>query len=804
MNTNRLSKLSVSLGALSLCASGSVLANANAEQSMNWLWLYSIPDWTLVALVAILFAGLAWLGLALLRRSSGRGQRLGYYAPLGGALAGILVALLLADPWNAYWSDKLAALPPTAAVPAQPGGPQDLLEEADVGDVAESPKKPDKVRNGRARHAKVNESALDAPSLNLNLFDDVTLTAVRDEPVEMQGGRVWVGHIDEYPGSQVVLAAKGKVLMGTVDLGERFFEIVYVGGNTHAVRELDPNKIPAKFDPDEELARPDNFAAEGDTATDTATQPTPSGDTAVSTGQVIDVMVVYTPKARTNAGGVAGIETKILNAVTRANQAYLNSQINMHLNLVYMGEVAYTETGDMAAAWNQLMNGTLANVQTLRNQYGADQVALIDADANYCGYGTIMDSNWVSTAFAPYAVAVLHDDSVYDCIGSNNSFAHELGHNQGNVHNPESASGSGAYADSYGYRICGAFRDIMAYSCSGEVRIPYFSNPNVLYNGTPTGVAGISNTARSMNATAPIVANFRVSTVPTVPTAPGNLSATASTATTGTVTLRWTDNASNETGYKVESSSDGANWFEVAALSQNAASLIDDGLVTGQTYFYRVYAYNSIGNSAYSNTASATLTVPVPDTTPPVVRIDSPAADAQVSGSVSVKASATDNIGVTGMKLYAGNSLIGVSSSGSLTATWNARKAADGIYTIRAEATDAKVNLGSASIAVRIGAITSPTVPATQDAAAPIVSIKNPADGAVVSGTVTISLSATDDVGVTGMKLLIDAKQVATSTSGSLSFSWNTKREATGSHVIRAEATDASGKLGTASITTVK
>ncbi|MGZ5000794.1 MAG: M12 family metallo-peptidase, partial [Methylomonas sp.] len=624
-------------------------------------------------------------------------------ATLGGAVLGVLLAFLSMD---ALYREISELPPPSAGVPPQAGGPMDLLEAPDAAGAAMKPSMPAKVKPARARHARVNFNALKADKLVLNLFDDTTVTAIRDRVVNnMQGGSVWVGHIDDNPDSQVTLAAKGQVLMGTVEWNGRFFEIVYVNGTTHAVRETDPNKIPAQFEPESMSTGKGVTNGAGDATTSSTSSTTVSGGDLTSTGQIIDVLVVYTPKAASNAGGVSGIETKIMNAVTRANQAYLNSQINMQLNLVNMSQTAYTETGDMTVALPRLQgtsDGYMDEVHTLRKQYGADQVVLVDADSNYCGYSYIMTS--VSTSFASQAFAVVHDDSVYNCIGSYNSMAHEMGHNQGNVHNPENTSTAGAYADSYGYRVCGVFRDIMSYNCSGEPRIPYFSNPNVLYNGAPTGLVGFNDTARSMNATAPTVANFLSSTTSTtVPNAPTNLVATA--MSTSAIALTWADNASNETGYYVQRSQDGGvSWALVATLGYNVTSFSDSGLTAGTAYTYQVYAYNSVGNSAFSNTASATTgvaAIQVVDTTAPAVAISNPVSNAKVATpNQSINISATDNVGVQSLNLYIDGKLVSSSNSSALSYSWNTKKASAGSHTLNAQAKDAAGNTGSTSITV--------------------------------------------------------------------------------------------------------
>ncbi|MCB1919061.1 MAG: fibronectin type III domain-containing protein [Candidatus Competibacteraceae bacterium] len=734
MDNNRLLKyfLGVNLGTLFLLASGPALAQVGVGKTLNLLfWLYNLPDWALIASVVILCMGLSWLGLTLYRwfqhkDAAQRNPRAGYYAIVGGAATGIVVALIAANPWQNYMYDQITSLPPTA-VGLSAKVPQELLEEPDAVDAGKIPDKPPKVRNGRARHAKVKMSALDAETLNLNLFDDTHLTAVRDRVVEnfqgssawaanlfplafkrtavenLRGGLAWVGHIDGEENSEVVLAAKGNVLMGTVRTQDRFFEIVYVHGNTHAVRELDPNKIPAQFEPQEALLPTEegNNPAFADPVTT-------SGDIVTSTGQVIDIAVVYSPQARNNAGSAAGIETKIMNVVTRANQAYLNSQIDMQLNLVYMGEVAYTETGNMLDALSRLKSttdGYIDDVHSLRNQYAADQVVLISADSNYCGTAYTMSSSWISTAFAPYAFAVLHDDSVYNCLGSSDSFAHELGHNQGNAHDPDSSRSPGAYFDSYGYRICGVFRDIMSYNCSSEPRIPYFSNPDVLYNGQPTGIPGFNDTARSMTETSPIVASFQTSaSTLTTPATPSNLA--ASTLTTDSIKVTWNDAATDETGYKLQRSTNGDAWTEIAALGQNVTSFINTGLNEGQ-YTYRVYAYNSVGNSDYSNMTSATTAAPEPiasqpmDTTAPVVTITEPSNGAQVSENVAITVTATDNIAISMLRLYIGNNLVNATNTNHLRYLWNTNEA-PGRYTLRAEAVDTSNNTGSTSITVSI------------------------------------------------------------------------------------------------------
>ena len=88
-----------------------------------------------------------------------------------------------------------------------------------------------------------------------------------------------------------------------------------------------------------------------------------------------------------------------------------------------------------------------------------------------------------------------------------------------------------------------------------------------------------------------------------VPAAPSGLAASASSSST--IGLTWTDNATNETGYYVQRSSDGTNFSQIASLGAGATSYSSTGLTAATTYYYRVCAYNSAGASAYTSVASA-------------------------------------------------------------------------------------------------------------------------------------------------------------------------------------------------------
>ena len=87
------------------------------------------------------------------------------------------------------------------------------------------------------------------------------------------------------------------------------------------------------------------------------------------------------------------------------------------------------------------------------------------------------------------------------------------------------------------------------------------------------------------------------------PPAPTGLTATVASAKQ--IDLQWND-VTGEDGYKIERKTSGTDWVQIAAVGSNVTSKLDKGLSPG-TYTYRVRAFNSAGNSPYSNEASVTL-----------------------------------------------------------------------------------------------------------------------------------------------------------------------------------------------------
>lgn len=89
------------------------------------------------------------------------------------------------------------------------------------------------------------------------------------------------------------------------------------------------------------------------------------------------------------------------------------------------------------------------------------------------------------------------------------------------------------------------------------------------------------------------------------PTSPGPLTATA--ASSSQINLAWTDRSSNELGFSIERSTNSTTGFTVIkTVAAGVVTYADTGRTASTTYYYRVRALGSGGNSSYAATASAT------------------------------------------------------------------------------------------------------------------------------------------------------------------------------------------------------
>ncbi|HEY7655679.1 MAG TPA: Ig-like domain-containing protein [Burkholderiales bacterium] len=229
------------------------------------------------------------------------------------------------------------------------------------------------------------------------------------------------------------------------------------------------------------------------------------------------------------------------------------------------------------------------------------------------------------------------------------------------------------------------------------------------------------------------------------------------------------------------------------SVSWNTAGVADG------SHTLTAIARDAAGNTRTS--APVTVTVsngPAPDTTPPTVSITSPANDATVSGTITVKASASDNIGVVGVQILLDGVVRAVDTIAPYSVSWDTTTAGDGSHTLTAVAHDAAGNTRT-SAPVTVTVSNGPAA----DAAPPMVSISSPANGATVSGTITVNASASDNVGVVGVEFFLDGVRGGDDTTAPYSVPWDTTGTANGQHTLTAVARDAAGNRTTSAAVTV-
>jgi len=352
-------------------------------------------------------------------------------------------------------------------------------------------------------------------SFILNLFDDVTLIAIKERvQINSPGQIVWSGRIKDAPGSLVIMVVDDEQMAGNINLIGEKYQVRPVDGPVHVIQEIDQSKFPPEktpipvYSPPQSLDQPptsqdarclaDNRQALNNTADTVANFRGPA-----SSGDIIDVYVVYTAAAAAGSGNIAA---EINLAVAETNEAYRASGITQQLSLAGSSQVDYAESGLLDTDLTALQDpadGQMDPVHTWRDATGADCVVLLVETGDACGIAYLMAD--VTTGFAPFAFAVTRRD----CSTGYYSFGHELGHIMGARHDCYEDGELTPYTYSHGYvdgpnrwRTIMAYdnecQDIFGYSCD---RIQYFSNPDLTYLGAVMGVSETTVTTTTTTTT---------------------------------------------------------------------------------------------------------------------------------------------------------------------------------------------------------------------------------------------------------------------------------------------------------------
>jgi hypothetical protein len=234
---------------------------------------------------------------------------------------------------------------------------------------------------------------------------------------------------------------------------------------------------------------------------------------------------------------------------------------------------------------------------------------------------------------------------------------------------------------------------------------------------------------------------------------------------------------------------------------------IDISSLPNGTYWLRgeVDPYHYLQESSISNNITDTKlqiegeTVKVleqthPVSTPPTVTLTSPAAEATLSGTATLTATASGPAPISSVRfLLDGQPLGSPVTTPPYTMQWTIGSTPAGKHFLSAQATDSNGFVGTAL-----------DVPVTTQAGSggggepPVVSIVNPTAGQTVSGTVPVSANVSSSVGIGSVQFYLDGNALGAPVSSSpYAISWDTTTATNGGHKLTATATDTFGRVGT-------
>ena len=317
-------------------------------------------------------------------------------------------------------------------------------------------------------------------------------------------------------------------------------------------------------------------------------------------------------------------------------------------------------------------------------------------------------------------------------------------------------------------------------------------NSTTVANGSHTLTAVASDAAS--NTTTATTVTVTVSNDSTPPTVAMTAPATGATVSGSSVAVSATA-SDNVAVAGVQFKLDGANLGAEVATSPYAVVWNTTSTANGS------HVLTAVARDAASNTTTATavtVTVSNVDGTPPTVAMTAPANGATVAGaSVTLSATASDNIAVVGVQFLLDGTNLGAEDTASpYTIAWNTIGVANGVHSLTAVARDGAGNTTTA---------TPVSVTVNNDIAPPTVAMTAPANGSTATGTaVTVSATASDNVAVAGVQFLLDGAALgAEVTTAPYTIAWNSTAASNGSHTLAARARDAAGNQTTSAAVTV-
>ncbi|MFO7799120.1 reprolysin-like metallopeptidase [Rhodohalobacter sp.] len=323
---------------------------------------------------------------------------------------------------------------------------------------------------------------------------------------------------NDWQNSFILSVSDGKILSGIQNhVDHLYYEIKYSDQeNSHSLIQVDPHEkdnISCGIGDDHEVK----------SSSGSAGKYMPNKD--VNDQAVIDVMIVYTPRAENWALVEGDIQNVINQSMAVAQNTADNANLGIEFRLVHSARIDYTESSSAGTDLRRLTTspsfyelgyeytGYMDEVHVWRDEFQADLVAMFIETDEVGGLGWLLSNTEGDPRFGFSLTRVQQATST--------THAHEMGHNMGNAHsrlqesNPAGADG-GLFSYSTGWRWNGQdnqeYASVMTYNEDAQ-SVQIFSNPDVFFKdvatGSYTGTGAPSDNARSMREIKHIISQYR-------------------------------------------------------------------------------------------------------------------------------------------------------------------------------------------------------------------------------------------------------------------------------------------------------
>ena len=372
-------------------------------------------------------------------------------------------------------------------------------------------------------------------SINLNLSSTKNSMAIKQKLEKRSDSDFsWFATIPE-KNSDIIISVYKDAVVGYIVIDNECYNLRSLGEGLNALVHTDPSKYP----PCGNCPNPGNYSQNSSTCdnlsehslTQNNLNPTIKTEKLLTTNTIIRVLVAYTENAKIQTGGENSMNALIANSITSANDAFYFSNLSIKLELAHRRQVIHNESnndnyvpnnwceelpgGDRLVTLQQFQaksDGKMDEIHALRDAYAADICVLITTDAiSVCGQAYEINAN------SDEAFCVVQQSCA--SAAGKRSFTHEIGHIFGGRHQSKKHGADGydpcdvPYSYAHGYAFTGNdqndYRTMMNVDPGRGLRIKYFSNPSVPFQGVYTGdvdhnVAGVLNIRQGS------VSNFRV------------------------------------------------------------------------------------------------------------------------------------------------------------------------------------------------------------------------------------------------------------------------------------------------------